>query len=157
MRQPYLEDKPMRNALVLVFSTGLLCACSGPMGPIPGGELEGTPTPWPEDWAFTDAVENVLLQTNPMDPYSVTVWMVNVENEIYIAAADTDSAWAQNMFQDPSVVLSVNGMLFNATARNVSDHDQLSRAVQAYLAKYDIESQEDFVQEGGALFHLQRP
>jgi len=147
----------MRNAIVVLVSAALLCACSGPMGPIPGGELEGTPTPWPDDWAFTDEVDNVLLQTNPLDPYSVTIWMVTLENRVYVAAAHTDSQWSQNMLNDPHVILSVNGMLYQALARRVTNPDEISHAIQAYLVKYEIESEEDFVQEGGALFQLQRP
>ena len=55
----------MRNAVLVLFSLALASACSGPMGPIPGGELQGTPAPWPEDWSYTDDIENVLLQTRP--------------------------------------------------------------------------------------------
>ena len=58
----------MRKTFLVLTSIILVCACSGPMGPIAGGALEGTPTPWPDDWAFTDEIENVLLETNPEDP-----------------------------------------------------------------------------------------
>lgn len=145
----------MRKAFLVLASITLVCACSGPMGPIAGDELEGTATPWPDNWAFTDKIENVLLETNPDDPYSVTVWMVTEDNIPYIAAASTDSKWARNMRENPKVVLSVEGMLYSATASSVTARDEIDRVVQAYLVKYEIESQEDFVQEGGVLFRLQ--
>lgn len=145
----------MRKTFLVLTSIILVCACSGPMGPIAGGALEGTPTPWPDDWAFTDEIENVLLETNPEDPYSVTVWMVVVDNQPYVAAASTDSQWARNMRADPRVRLSVEGRLYKASATSVTVRENIDRVIQAYLDKYDIESEEDFVQEGGVAFRLQ--
>lgn len=144
----------MRKALLALASVTLVCACSVPMGPIAGGKLEGTPTSWPEDWLFTDEVENVLLETNPDDPYSVTVWMVVDNNQPYVAAASTESQWARNMRENPHVILSVEGRLYEAAAATVTTRDEIDRVIQAYLVKYEIESQEDFVQEGGVLFRL---
>ena len=45
----------MRKALMLL-SIMVVSACSGPMGPIAGNELEGTQAAWPEDWVYTDDV-----------------------------------------------------------------------------------------------------
>ena len=144
----------MRKTLLVLASIALLCACSGPMGPIAGGELEGTQSPWPDDWTFTNEVENVLLETNPNDPYSVTVWMVVDGNQPYVAAASTDSQWARNMRADDRVVLSVEGKLYNASAQTMTNREVIDRVIEAYLVKYEIENQEDFVQEGGVLFRL---
>lgn len=146
----------MRKAFLVLASVSLICACSVPMGPIAGGELEGTLTPWPDDWLFTDEIENVLLETNPDDPYSVTVWIVVDNNQPYVAAASTDSQWARNMRENPNVRVSVEGMLYEAAADSVTSRDEIDRVIQAYLVKYEIESQEDFVQEGGVLFRLRQ-
>ncbi len=147
----------MRNAVVVLFSISLLCACSGPMGPIPGGKLEGTPAYWPEDWTFTDDVENILLETNPDDPYSVTVWCVTQTNNLYIAAASEDSTWVKNMRVNPKVLFNIEGQLFNGIAQGVSNTEEIRQVIKAYLIKYEIESEEDFVQEDGVLFRLDRP
>ena len=144
----------MRKTLLVMASITLLCACSGPMGPIAGGKLEGTQTAWPEDWTFTNKIENVLLETNPDDPYSVTVWMVVDDNQPYVAAASTDSQWARNMHADGRVVLSVEGKLYAASAQAMTNREVIDRIIGAYLLKYEIETQEDFVQEGGVLFRL---
>jgi len=144
----------MRNALLVLTSVTLVCACSGPIGPIAGGKLEGTPTAWPQDWTFTDDVENVLLETNPDDPYSVTVWMVVNDNQPYVAAASADSRWVLNMRENPEVKLSVEGKLIEAAATDVTVREEIDEVIQAYLVKYEIESEEDFVQEGGVLFRL---
>ena len=58
----------MRNAVVVLFSIGLVCACSGPMGPIAGGTLEGDSAAWPEDWAFTDNTDNVAELSSAARP-----------------------------------------------------------------------------------------
>ncbi len=144
----------MCKALLVLTSVTLVCACSVPMGPIAGGELDGTPTPWPDDWLFTDEIENVLLETNPNDPYSVTVWMVVDNNQPYVAAASTESQWARNISENQNVVLSIEGMLYDAAATSVTTREELDRVINAYLVKYEIETQEDFVQEGGVLFRL---
>ena len=82
--------------------------------------------------------------------------MVQVDNEPYIAAGSNESQWVLNMQDNPHVILSVEGKLYNASARQVSDVNQIDRVVQAYLTKYEIESVDDFVQEDGLLFRLQR-
>ena len=144
----------MRNAVGLLFGICFLCACSAPVGPIAGGELDGTVTPWPDDWAFLDEIENVLLQTRPEDPYSVTIWAVRLNDEVFVAAAEADSNWVENIRQDPNVVLKVKGMLYPARARIITSNEESARIVQAYVEKYEYDSEEDFVREEGLLFQL---
>ena len=81
--------------------------------------------------------------------------MVVVDNQPYVAAASTDSQWARNMRADPRVRLSVEGRLYKASATSVTVRENIDRVIQAYLDKYEIESEEDFVQEGGVAFRLQ--
>ena len=71
----------------VVVLTLMLSACDGPMGPIAGGKLEGAQQPWPDNWQFTENTENVLLETNPTDPYSVTLWGVAIGETFYVVAA----------------------------------------------------------------------
>ncbi len=127
------------------------------MGPIPGGALEGEEIAWPEDWSFTDNVENVLLQTDPEDPYSVTIWCIARENTLYFAAADKESQWVRNINDNSEVTLSVNTRLIRGTASIVTGRAEAEPVIQAYLQKYEIDSREDFVQEDGVLFRLSKP
>ena len=53
--------------------------------------------PWPTDWAIAEDCENVLLETNPAKPYSVTIWGVGDEQNFYVAAGKQSSRWAQNI------------------------------------------------------------
>ena len=127
------------------------------MGPIPGGALEGEEIAWPEDWSFTDTVENVLLQTDPEDPYSVTIWCIAIENTLYFAAADKESQWVRNINDNSEVILSVNTRLIRGTASTVTERAEVEPVIQTYLQKYEIDSREDFVQEDGVLFRLSKP
>lgn len=127
------------------------------MGPIPGGALEGEEIAWPEDWSFTDNVENVLLQTDPEDPYSVTIWCIAIENTLYFAAADKESQWVRNINDNSEVILSVNTRLIRGTASTVTERAEVEPVIQTYLQKYEIDSREDFVQEDGVLFRLSKP
>ena len=81
----------MHKLMMVGLSLPLLLACSGPIGPIPGGALEGSIKPWPQDWAFTDKVENIFVETGQDKPYSVTLWCVNNNGNLYIASSDKAS------------------------------------------------------------------
>ena len=148
----------MRTLALLLTGTilfsGTLSGCSGPLGPIPGGKLEGEVAPWPSDWTFTETVENVLLETNPDDPYSVTIWNVAIGNLVYIAAGDSESAWVKNMRANPAVLLKINHKLYPATVSQVIDTTKLLAIQDAYVAKYDVDPNDNFIEEGGILFEL---
>lgn len=144
----------MRNAAVMLLSIGFICACSAPVGPISGGALEGDQATWPDDWAFADDTENVLLQTNPDDPYSVTIWTVTSAGNLYIAAMSKDSKWAKNMTQNPNVIISIEGNLFDARATVVTDRLESELVSQAYFEKYEFDSAENFDEDEGLVFRL---
>ena len=80
-----------------LFTTLVLVGC-GPIVMVPGGELSGTTTPVPADWAFSDAVETVQLETRPDDPYSVNVWGVS---DGAFHPTDPNRAWV--IARDPTV------------------------------------------------------
>ena len=147
----------MHKLMMVGLSLTLLLACSGPIGPIPGGALEGSIKPWPQDWAFTDKVENIFVETGQDKPYSVTLWCVNNNGNLYIASSDKASKWVKNIGENPQVRLNIKGNLYESTANRVRDREEINRVIQAYLTKYEIESDEDLVQEDGVLFRLYRP
>lgn len=138
--------------LWLVVGLLLTTAC-GPLVMIPGGRLEGTPTPVPDDWSFTDAVDDVQLETNPEDPYSVNVWGVAVGSDFYIAAGDRESQWAQNIRANPLVRLKVEDALYELRAVSTTDEARLEAFLAGAKEKYDFEPDEAD-RENAALFHL---
>ena len=150
----------MRNAITIatkfmpiVFFLG---ACSGPVGPVAGTKLEGTPTQWPEDWSFSHDQENFLLETNPNDPYSVTVWAVDLDSELYITAVDPDSRWVQNISQNPLVIIAVAGKLYAGRAHVVTDPSEMGPVGLRYGTKYEMTEEEGthIFDDGGIIYRL---
>ena len=123
------------SLFVCVLATA---ACSGPIGPIAGGALEGMQQPWPQEWEFADDCENVLLQTNPTDPYSVTLWGVSIGKNFYVASSDQATNWATNLDNDPSIILGIEGNLYAGAAQRVSNPQEVAQVLEKYSLKYDF-------------------
>ena len=136
----------------------LLCAC-GPIGPFPGGALDGeTGSRSVEDWSFSDDHKNIQLETAPADPYSVTLWCVAHEGQLYIAAArGAESTWAQNLLDDPSSKVRIDGTLYERRAVRVTDADEISQALDMFIAKYDFDLPSEEERKGAILFRMDSP
>lgn len=125
-----------------VFATALLLTlsvpgCSGPTVLLPGGALDGTTTPAPADWSFTDAVSTIQLETRPADPYSVNIWVIALGPNLYVHAGANRSAWVEHMEADPKVRLRVGDAIYDLTAARVTEQAELDRFSDAYERKYD--------------------
>ena len=144
------------RSVAVITLLSAMWGCGAPMGPIPGGTLEGPEAGWPEDWKFTDEIENILLETNPEDPYSVTLWGVAVEEHFYVAGASSDSTWVAHILRQSDVRLAVNDMLYAGRAIRVTDAQELRAVGDAYTAKYEIDTSESstFIEDGGIIFRL---
>jgi len=128
----------MRTAL---FAAALLltlhAGCKSPFVLAPGGALEGTTTAAPADWAFTDAVSTVQLETNPADPYSVNIWVIALGPHLYVHAGANRSAWVEHMEADPKVRLRVDESIYELAAARVTEQAEFDRFADAYEKKYD--------------------
>ncbi len=129
----------MRPSMILLALTASLTLACGPLAMIPGGEIDGTLRPPPANWSFTDAHDDVVLETNPSDPYSVTVWGVAVGDRFYIAAGNKGNQWAENIRQDPRVRLKVGDDLFELNAIATDESDDLEAFLGAVKKKYEFE------------------
>lgn len=125
-------------ALVLVLVLGC-----GPIAMIPGGEISGTPQDPPSDWSFTDDVREVVLETDPADPYSVTIWGVGAGPVFYIAAGDAENRWSRNLAENPNVRLKVGDDLYELRAEATDDPADLEAFIAAVKTKYDFEPDEE--------------
>ena len=130
----------------------LLSSCGAPLGPIPGGKLQGIIEPWPKDWSHAEEVENVLLETNPTDPYSVTIWGLGIEDSFFVGASKRSNQWAENLEKDPRVVLDVDGALYRALAKRVTNSQTNDEVAQKFIAKYDLDP--DALEGEGAFYQL---
>lgn len=136
----------MRSGLLLVLA-GACFAC-GPIGPIAGGELRGSPHEGSlPSWDFVSEVETVQLETGPDDPYSVNVWIGTYEGGLYVPTSlilgddePTERKWVRNVEADPRVRLRVDGTVYELQARRVEDESTLEGVRAALLAKYEAEA-----------------
>ena len=141
--------------VIALLSLSLMLGGCGPLVMIPGGELSGQVAATPADWAFTDAVDTVQLETRPEDPYSVNVWMVVADGVPYIAAGGgAESAWPTHIAADPRVRLRVEGTIYELNAvRTEADADRAA-FLGAAEQKYDFDPTEQDT-DGAVLFRLE--
>lgn len=146
----------MRTRAALLL-TGLLAAstvaCDRPLVLLPGGSLQGSVAPPPADWAFTDEVNTIQLETRPDDPYSVNIWVIALGERLYVHAGANRSTWVEHMEADPNVRLRVGGSIYELAAARVEAQDEFDRFSDAYEAKYGRRPRNENVDEA-YLFRL---
>ena len=129
-----MPDKPL--LLLVVFALAFAAGCSRPFGLMPGGALEGTPAAIPSSWAFTDEVDTVQLETRPADPYSVNIWVIAMDPNLYVHAGASRSTWVENLEADPKVRLRVEDSIYELSASRVTEQAEFERFIAAYEKKY---------------------
>ena len=127
---------PTSRFLIACLLTATAIACGGPFVLMPGGTLEGTPTPIPASWSFTDDIDTIQFETNPADPYSVNIWVTAMDDHLYVHAGANRSTWVENMEADPAVRLRANDALYELAATRVESQDEFDRFSAAYEKKY---------------------
>ena len=130
--------------MVLASAVIVLGACE-PIGPIPGGRLDGTVAPGPvADWSFSDVYQTIQLETRPEDPHSVTVWCSTHEGRLYIPSRKPNKKrWVKYVTEDPRVRVRIGGTLYAGRAVRVTDEAEIEALVPAVLKKYDLSEPED--------------
>lgn len=118
--------------------TASVAGCGGPLALLPGGALEGPTVATPESWSFTDAVKTVQLETLPADPYSVNIWVIAIDDHLYVHAGAHRSTWVENIEADPNVRLRVNDSIYELAASRVDDQGEFDRFSDAYEQKYGL-------------------
>jgi hypothetical protein len=152
-----LLEVPMvtRPALFLALMlTASIAGCGEPFVVLPGGALEGSTVAVPDSWSFTDAVKTVQLETLPGDPYSVNIWVIALNESLYVHAGANRATWVENMEADPNVRLRVNDSIYELVASQVGDQDEFDRFSDAYEQKYGRRPRNENVAEA-YLFRLQ--
>jgi hypothetical protein len=118
--------------LAASLSIGLLLGCGGPLGPIPGGMLDGPRAPRMGDPAVLGASGIGELETDPRDPYSVTVAYNVIDGVIYVNAGGEAKRWARNALADPDVRFRVDGEIHELRAVRVTDPAEIARFGEAW-------------------------
>jgi hypothetical protein len=116
---------------------GLLLAlavfgCNGPLGLLPGGNLDGRSAPTPSDWTFAGDYGTAQLETRPEEPYSVNIAFTIVDGRLYVNAGDTETQWVKNMTEDPRVRLRIDGILYEVRPERVTGSDEIAAFAKAW-------------------------
>lgn len=125
----------MANRILILLICFLFVAC-GPFVLLPGGALDGVSSPSPTDWAWTDDVSTIQLETRPEDPYSVNIWIVADGEKLYVHAGANRSAWVENMQSNPAVRVKIGDKIFELRATRVEEQQEFDHFADGYEAKY---------------------
>ena len=119
----------------------------GPIGPFPGGALEGeVGSAAVADWSFARDVENAQLETRPGDPHSVNTWWGAVGDELYVPTSmilgskhPGGRGWVAHVADDERVRIRLGDRVFERRALRLPygghEYETARRAIEA---RYDI-------------------
>jgi len=132
---------------ILVLLTCILFVACGPIILLPGGALDGSSSPSPNDWSWTDEVSTIQLETRPEDPYSVNIWIVADRDKLYIHAGANRATWIEHMEVNDAVRVQVEDRIFDLSATRVEDQQEFDDFSDGYEKKYGVRPRHDSVQE----------
>lgn len=134
------EMKRMLRSALPLLVVGSIVACNGlgPIGPIPGGSLDGRVTPPPADWSGVRDYRTVQLETRSNSPYSVNVWGVGVGRVFYVACLPGTN-WIPYVEMDPAVRLRIGDSVYELRAIRSRDPDEFALYLREMKALYDWE------------------
>ena len=135
----------MMRALPLIFLLALSAFFE--YLPIAGGQLEGTVSPLPEHWSELATTEIIQMESIGDAPYSVNLWMVEVDGAPHIFAGDNRAAWVENIAANPNVRLKINEEIFELRAIRVTDAAVFEIYAQAWKLKYGNRPRNERVDE----------
>jgi hypothetical protein len=142
--------------VVLLSLLALLTACGDPIMTLPGGELSGSVASPPADWSGVAGVKTIQVEFRPSDPYSHNIWGVGIGRDLYIATSGDGTRWTPFVAADPHVRARIDGQLYELLAAPVTDTDERARVAAAYVTKYDVDPDDNWVAEG-LIYRLDRP
>ena len=135
------------RATFLVATLSLAIACE-PMSMLPGGTLSGEVQPPPDEWSVADDAEVIQLETRPADPYSINIWGAGLGPDLYVATGVDGTTWTEFIARDPRVRVRIGEAIYELAAVRVDDSRERSQVAAAYVAKYALDPEDNWVNEG---------
>lgn len=141
-------------AVVVLLDTFGGFLFDGPLGPIPGGALKGPVThdsrPDPAD------LEKVVeLEIRPERPWSLSIWNVGLDGELYVPSArGAKRRWTAVAVREPLVRLRTHGKIYEMRIERVTDPALRQRLAKALAQRYGFEPPADPEQDTTWFFHL---
>ncbi len=131
-----------------------LAGCGEPKVMLPGGKLTGRDARPPELWVNVPDVVQVEFRPQS-DPYSVNVWAVGIDRDLYIATGHEGTRWTAMLEDDQDVRVRIDQELYELSAVPVADQEERLRVHDRYVKKYDIDTESDMLQ-GALVYRLDR-
>jgi len=124
----------------------------GPLGPIPGGAFSGPVSPNPPDWSQIGEV--IELEIRPENPWSLTVWGVEIDGELYVPHASGPlRRWVPVALADPRVRVRTGGQIYEGRIEKLEPGPLRTRALTAVAQKYGFDT--DGEDDGSVwIFHI---
>jgi len=133
-----------------VATLGLAMACE-PLSMLPGGTLSGEVRSAPDEWSMATDLEVIQLETRLADPYSINIWGASLGPDLYVATGGGGTTWTEFIAKDPRVRVRIGEVIYELTAVQVDDAPEKARVAAAYVAKYALDPQDNWVDEGMVL------
>lgn len=131
-----------------------LAGCDKPFGFIPGRELDGDEEPPPIEWTKINRIATVQLEFRPDKPYSINIWAVAIDQDMYVATGEDGTRWTEYLQQTPQVRVRVQESIYPLNAVRIEDAAERKHVTDAFVAKYNLD--EDSWVTTGQVFRLDR-
>ncbi len=112
----------------------LLVPIVGPIGPVPGLFIGGTPTEPPATWSDTSKVDEIKLKVPGLLPKVVIIWVIEHAGDLHVVGG-TDSGWVERIGSGAPVEMRLGEETYALDASPVTDGWQ--PILEAYVAKYE--------------------
>lgn len=135
------------------------------------GDLVTTPV---TDWSFTDALQNIVVETRTwyFIPHSVHTYIARNNGQLYLFSdylapkpGQPDLRdrfpearfWNRNVVRDPRIRLKIGNRLFEERAYPLTEPSEIAVARQAFLGKYaDLRAQQTWEESRRPKMHFFR-
>jgi hypothetical protein len=105
-----------------------------PIGPAPGFFIGGTESTAPESWGETSDVHEIRLKVeNGILPRVVIIWVVQVENDLYVVGS-RESGWVSLLGEGGPVQMRMGSNTYRMNASPVAENWQM--ILESYQDKY---------------------
>lgn len=142
--RPRTTDSPAIHAGQVLLALSLcawVCACDGPIGPLPGGRLRGEEAICPGDFRAFASEREVELEVSPDAPRSVRIWNVVKDGRLFVPGdfLTPIKRWPHQVMVDSRVRIRIAGELFRCSAHRLGDPALIDSLRLAAARKYGVE------------------
>ena len=133
-RRTYLQMKILKVASSILLLLVAAFVWLAPIGPAPGFFIGGTESVAPESWGDTSEIHEIKLKVeNGLLPRVVIIWVVQVENHLYVVGS-RGSGWVSLLGQGGPVEMRMGSNTYRMNASPVTENWQM--ILERYQDKY---------------------